>query len=185
MNTSMSLTEKYENYGFMGYEFLTALYYEANTSTTCKFELGKKIVLAKFENDKIYEKVTISASESDSYSGCLLLSEGALVIEMQVNFHIDDVETTAYLRGKDLNISGLKMPKKNKDEESEFESDLILNIDFVDSVWFMIDTAYYEFIQLRVDEDKWEEYRRKLAEYFRTDQNEEHMEYEDTYTEVV
>ena len=155
----MDISTKYNDYANIGYEFLTYLYYNANTSIDINYELGKKIVFAKFVNDKIYEKTVISGEDSDTLSGDLLLSEGALVIEMQLILNLDS-QIPIYIKTKDFNFSGIKMPKLEEGDDNDF----LYRIDYVDQALNYFDFIFDEFIKLRIS-NEWEDKRMEIINY--------------------
>jgi len=155
----MDISTKYNEYANIGYEFLTYLYYNANTNTDINYELGKKIVFAKFIDDKIYEKTVISGEGSDTLSGNLLLSEGALVIEMQLLFNLDS-QVPIYIKAKDFNFSGIKMPKLEEADDNDF----LLRLDYIERVLNYFNYIFDEFIKLRIS-NEWEDKRLEIVEY--------------------
>lgn len=142
--SSMDVVDMYEDYGFLGNEFLTWMWFKMETQPE-EFNCipGSKIVLTKEK-----ESVTIKGEESDLIIGKIALLDGFIVTEM--NLHIESYSFT--IKGSDMSFNGLKMPKVEKDgSENEEEGIILEKIYLIQDVSEKLDTLFKEFIQLRVD----------------------------------
>lgn len=162
-DNTMDTTIKYVNYEFLGRDFLTKIYYDCNTKTDFNFELGQKIVFTKFNNDKPYEKTTISGDYSDTQTAKILLSEGALITELQLLLYKDSEVYTFTLKAADIALNGLKMPKIELEakEEDMFAGSLIIKVNMIDSIFYELDLLYKDFINLRCS-DEWNNVRNDI-----------------------
>lgn len=174
----MDVSNKYNDYQSLGQEFLTCLYFKANTQKT-NYELGKKVVFTKFDDEKKpIEKTTISGDYSDTQTGRLLLSENAIITEMQVLFYEDeDVQVSdsdkyiVTLKASDLSFNGLKTPKIETLKAEEYESSILLKLESIEIVFEILDELYKEFLEMRFS-DKYDEYKLQLKEFANIKENE-------------
>lgn len=142
--SSMDVVDMYEDYGFLGNEFLIWMWFKMETQPEENPCLpGSKIVLTKEK-----ESVTIKGEESDLVIGKIALLDGFVVTEM--NLRIESYSFT--LKGYDMSFNGLKTPKVEKDgSENEEEGIILEKIYLIQDVSEKLDSLFKEFIQLRVD----------------------------------
>lgn len=161
----MDATIKYVNYEFLGRDFLTKIYYDCNTKTYFNFELGQKIVFTKFANGKPYEKTTISGDYSDTQTAKILLSEGAVITELQLLLYKDSEVYTFTLKAADLALNSLKMPKiELGEEENVFAGSLLIKVKMIDDIFYELDSLYKDFIELRCS-DEWNNVRNNIIAF--------------------
>ena len=166
----MDTTIKYEDYAFIGYDFLTTAYYLVNTKEDFNFRLGKKVVFAKFFNDKIFEKIVISGDDSDTESGKLLLSEGALVVEMQLILEDDGDEYLFTLKGKEMAFNGFKAPNiELYGDPDEYEGSIIDKIAMCGKAFELFDDFFGSFIKIRINDEKWNKARLDIINFSKID----------------
>jgi len=168
----MDISTKYNDYQSLGQEFLTCLYFKANTQKT-NYELGKKVVFTKFDDEnKPIEKTTISGDYSDTQTGRLLLSENAIITEMQIKLFeevdegIEIPDSDKYivtLKASDLSFNGFKTPKVEIND-SEYEASVILKMNLIETAFNILDDLYKQFIDIRFSE-KYEDYKLQLKEF--------------------
>lgn len=150
----MDVVDMYEDYGFLGNEFLTWLWFRMEAQEPEEFPClpGSKIVLTKEK-----ESVTIKGEESDLMIGKIALLDGFVVTEM--NLRIESYSFT--LKGSDMSFNGLKMPKVEGDgSENEEEGIILEKIYLIQDVSEKLDTLFKEFIELRLGE--WENELRSI-----------------------
>lgn len=167
----MDLSIKYNNYKFIGYEFLTSVYYLINKKKNNKvdsgdnYSIGKKIVFGKFENGKIFEKTTISGNNDNEDNGKLLLSDNALVIELNIIINYEGDQYSYALKGDDLSLNSLKTPPVEVYGESdEYEGSIIEKVNMCKDAFMLLDKLFKNFIELRMS-DKWDKFKIDIINY--------------------
>jgi len=149
----------YNRYRFLGNEFLTWLWYMIENKQDelrpldqdlTSFEIGNRMVLENHHND-INEKITIKGDNAGLEEGLLALRKGALVAEINLVYRTGEQKWQFNIKGKSLNISGLKTPETARPETKEdvegfvFEKIYLYNrvIDFIEKLFKM-------FVRLRL-----------------------------------
>ena len=167
----MDISTKYNDYQSLGQEFLTCLYFKANTAKP-NYELGKKVVFTKFDDKKPIEKTTISGDDTDTQAGRLLLSENAIITEMQIILNDDSDDYTVTLKASDLNFNGFKTPKVEVyNNLDEYEGSIIEKMSLVEIAFNKLDEMYKEFIDMKFSE-RYDEYKLELKEFANIKENE-------------
>lgn len=153
----------YERYKFLGYEFLTWLWFmmETDFEGLCRlqnelaaFEMGNRLVLENRQTGTV-EVVTIRGDEAGLEEAQLALRKGALVCEMNISFKIGDHQWRYTIKGESLNISTMKVPETGSLESAEdFEGGVLEKIFLYEKGILLLENLYKGFIHLRVS-DVW------------------------------
>jgi len=156
----MDLTTKYEYY-HLGYEFLNQCYYNS-INELVNYSIGNKIVFAYFRESKSFdfkidEKVTITGQEITIENCNQLFKRNFNIIEMQLIFNIDREEIPVYIKAKDMNYSGIKLPKINNKEVSDDYETLMLRFSIIEKLINNIESHYHNFISYKCS-DKYSHY---------------------------
>lgn len=149
----MNSVDKINNYKHLGNDFLTWLYFETDTMST-EFIQGNKIILSK---DK--ESISIKG-ESDLIIGKVALSDGFVVTQMTV-----DVQSYSFsLKGADLCLNGLRMPKVEGDgSKDEIDGMILEKIYLIEEVFRLFDDIFKEYIKIRIN--NWPETVQKIKRW--------------------
>lgn len=153
----------YDRYKFLGYEFLTWLWYmmDSEFEGLCRlqkdlsaFEMGNRLVLENRHTGTV-EVVTIKGDEAGLEEAQLALRKGAMVSEMNISFTIGNQQWRYTIKGESLNISVMKVPETGPMESAEdFEGGVLEKIFLYEKGISLLENLYKGFIQLRVS-DEW------------------------------
>jgi hypothetical protein len=169
------VSEAFENYRFLGNEFLTWLWFcteeqpqmiKDPSGDTVSLAVHKKIVLKKATGKTV--SITIEKdSGEEAEEGMLALKGGAIVTDLSFLLNIGEVEWTFSIKGESFQINSLKptveMPKERHDETApeeigdkqrhDFEASVLdktyLHIQAID----VIDGLFKQYIHLRLSDD--------------------------------
>lgn len=157
--------------GFLGREFLTWLWYVAETSSglmsvieestgrSLEFDVwvDDRLVLES-SNGQAHENVMKGGDPSQSHEAAAALVTGKTVKELKLGLNVKNVgEFTAVLSSENLNPRSLKLPSTAKGEGSSAEDDLpiLTRIRYTETFITVLDGLFTRFLTLRV-EDHWE-----------------------------
>lgn len=163
----LDVSVAYNRYKFLGYEFLTWVWYlidiNSDISELTKDEsdaavdlrIGSRIVLEKQTTDTV-EKITIKGDDAGLEEGRIALRKGALVTELHLQFGKNDQVWTFNIKGESLNISTLKAPDTGPVENKEDIEGVVLEKIYLyyEIINFII-KLYHFFIDVRLSPD-WE-----------------------------
>jgi len=166
----MDISTKYNDYQNLGQEFLEYLYLKANLNDL-NYELGKRIVFAKFDDNKIIEKTVISGDYSDSKTGKLLLVENAKIIEMQILISEDNIAEATKddkyhitLKASDLSLNGFKTPKIETTQTDDYMGSILLKMEQVEIAFKLVDELYKQFLDIRLNADLYDHYQERMVD---------------------
>ena len=161
----------YNQYKFIGEEFLTWLWYLIDTSQNRfntfdididSLEIGNRIVLENRKKETI-ERVTIKGDGASLEEGILALKKGALVTELSLKYRSNKDEWKFTIKGESLNLSGLTTPAMALPETDEdIEGFVIEKAYLYEKVFKFIEKTFNEFINLRIS-DSWNKSERQLV----------------------
>lgn len=168
----------YNRYKFLGYEFLTWLWFLTENGREglrsldpelAFLEIGNRMVLENRVGDAV-ESVTIKGDDAGLEEGRLALKKGAVVTEMNLLYKSGDHEWRFTLKGESFHIAGLKPPPAGPVESREDVEGAILEKVFLcEKVTRLIDVFFRHFIKLRISEKWKEETVPLLREWIRRD----------------
>ena len=158
--------------GFLGREFLTWLWYTAETTTeklqAVGREAGEELSFDLWVDDRIvldgnsgmaHQHVMKGGDPSRSREAEAALATGKTVREMKIGLNVKGVgEFTAVLNSEDLNPRSLRLPSPESGEGVAKPSDMpiVTRLKYMDTFLAVLDGLFARFLALRVDED-WEQ----------------------------
>ena len=149
----------YNRYKFLGYEFLTWLWFvieneqhliRKSLPQPASLKIGNRIKLENHRN-KNPETITIKGDEAGLEEGILALRKGALVTELNIVYETQNCVWQFNIRGESLNIGHLKIQAAGPLEKKEDIEEQVL-----EKTWQygeaiqLVDNLYNNFITLRV-----------------------------------
>lgn len=160
----LDVAVSYNRYKFLGYEFLTWLWFvmekqpealrEAD-SDLISLEVGNRIVLENHRNNT-EESITIKGDQAGLEEGTLALRKGAVVTELNLVYKSGSHEWRFSVKGESLHLSGLKTPQTGPVENKEdMEGAVLEKIFLYEKALALIHNLYKQFIRLRLS-PKWE-----------------------------
>jgi hypothetical protein len=161
----LDIAVSYNRYKFIGYEFLTWLWFSTETETEhlkslnpdmTDLKIGNRIVLENHIK-RTSETITIKGDDADLEEGILSLNKGALVTELQLIYKSDNQEWLFTIKGESLSLFNLKLPQTGPIESKEDMDGIVLEkIYLMEKLMRGMDKLYTEFVRLRVDQN-WKE----------------------------
>lgn len=152
----------FNRYRFLGYEYLTWLWFVIDADQErikelgpepVSVEIGNRIVL---ENNKRggKESLTIKGDDAGLEEGMLALRKGALVTELNLLFKANEQEWRFTIKGESLHFSGFKTPPTGPVESGEDLEGAVLEKTYLcEQAMQWMDQLYRRFIVLRVSEE--------------------------------
>jgi hypothetical protein len=160
----LDVAVSYNRYKFLGYEFLTWLWFamekkpEALRETDpelASLEVGNRIVLENHRNNT-EESITIKGDQAGLEEGTLALRKGAVVTELNLIYKSGNHEWRYSVKGESLHLSGLKTPQTGPVENKEdMEGAVLEKISLYEKALALNHHLYKQFIRLRLS-TKWE-----------------------------
>ena len=154
----------YSRYKFIGYEFLTWLWFVMENqpqllrqvdNELVSLDVGNRMVLENNRNEDV-QSVTIKGDPAGLEEGLLALRKGAVVTELKLVYKAGNNEWRFGLKGESLNMSSLKPPPVGTVERSEdVEGAVLEKIFLYEKIFSLVNNIYKAFIQLRVS-DRWD-----------------------------
>ncbi len=161
----LDISVAYNRYKFVGYEFLTWMWYviEHDPSQlnhvipeTVNFTIGNRIMLQNAVNDAV-ETITIKGDDAGLEEGVLALKKGALVTEIHLRVAEAENEWQLTLKGESLNISNLRLPETGQIENrDDMEGATLEKIFLYEKIMDWLDAVYDFFIKIRLSPE-WNE----------------------------
>jgi hypothetical protein len=155
----------YERYKFLGYEFLTWLWFliEKDREQLNKMEeeltsleIGNRIVLENRLGETA-ESITIKGDDADLKEGMLALRKGAVVTELNLVYTWGDQEWRFTMKGENFNLANLKPPETGAAEsKDDIEGAILEKIYLYEKAVSLVDRIFAHFIRLRISND-WNE----------------------------
>lgn len=149
----------YNRYAFLGYEFLTWLWYlierdpetlRAADPELVVMEIGNRLVLENHLQEAV-ETITIRGDDAGLEEGRLALRKGALVSELSLAFKAGDHDWRMTLKGESLTIAGLKTPETGPVEAGEsMEGRVLEKLYLCERPSELVDALYRRFVGLRI-----------------------------------
>lgn len=160
----LDIAVAYNKYKFVGYEFLTWIWFltendydfiEKTAPEIKLFYIDNKIVIENFREDSS-EKITINGDNANLDEGALAIKKGALVTEMKIQLKTDeDIDFKFIIKGESLDISGFGIPKhKFSNTPDEIEASVIEKAYFLQKLTIIVDKLFQKFIYIRIS-DTW------------------------------
>ena len=155
----IDIATAYNKYKFLGYEFLTWLWFIMENAPEKvadpeqmirTAQIGNRVILEnpKFERT---ERITAKGDSTNFDTGMLSLRQGALVTEMSLLLKGDGHEWQLVIKGENLSLSNLKTPPTAPVESSEDVESAVLEKAFLlEHVLVWIDQLFQTFIKQRI-----------------------------------
>lgn len=157
----LDVSVSYNRYKFLGYEYLTWLWFVVeNDPETIRnleqepvsLEIGNRIVVVNKKRDAI-ETITIKGDDAGLEEAMLALRKGAVVTELNLLLKADDQQWRFTLKGESLHIVGFKTPPTGPVEsEEDLEGAILEKANLCDRAIQCMDKLFKQFITLRVSE---------------------------------
>jgi hypothetical protein len=154
----LDISVAYNRYKFVGYEFLTWLWYAIEHDPAqlnhvipenINFTIGNRIMLQNAVHDAV-ETITIKGDDAGLEEGVLALKKGALVTEIHLRVTEAENEWQLTLKGESLNISNLRLPETGQIEKKEdVEGAVLEKIFLYEKILGWLDAVYDFFIKIR------------------------------------
>lgn len=158
----LDISVAYNRYKFLGYEFLTWLWFlienEQNTineivQEPMSLEIGNRIVLENLRKE-VLESITIQGDDAGLEEGVIALRKGAVVTEINLVYKGNDFESNFTVKGEGLSVSGLKVPQSGHIESrKDMEGAVIEKVYLYNRVLQLTDSLFKHFIRLRGSND--------------------------------
>jgi hypothetical protein len=158
----LDVAVSYNRYKFLGYEYLTWLWFaiEKNQDEITKLEqepvsleIGNRIVLVNKQKDTV-ESITIKGDDAGLEEGILALKKGAVVTELNLSCKTGDQEWRFTVKAESLHMAGLKCPQTGYVESQEdLEGAVLEKVYLYEKAFQLTDNLFKQFIRLRVSED--------------------------------
>jgi len=173
----LDVSVSYNRYKFIGYEFLTWLWFsienepekiQAVAKDLDSLTLGNRMVIENRRNDEVLEAITIKGDDAGLEEGLLALKKGAVVTEMNLVQTMGDNIWSYTLKGESFNISSLKTPVVGQVESGDdIEGAIIEKVYLHNQVIQLIKTLFIVFIKKRVS-DRWPETVNRIKKWIRS-----------------
>lgn len=158
----LDVSVSYNRYRFLGYEYLTWLWFfiENGQDEIKKLEqepvslqIGNRIVLENRQKDTV-ESITIKGDDADLEEGILALRKGAVVSELNLWYKLGDQEWRFTVKAESLHMVSLKCPATGSVESQEdVEGAVLEKVYLCEKAVQLTDNLFKQFITLRVSED--------------------------------
>jgi hypothetical protein len=155
----LDISVAYNRYKFVGYEFLTWLWFVIENDPArlnqviqenVNLTIGNRIMLQNAPHDAV-ETITIKGDDAGLEEGVLALKKGALVTEIHLRVTEAENEWQFTLKGESLNISNLKLPDTGQIEtRDDMEGAVLEKIYLYERIMGWLDTVYIFFIKIRI-----------------------------------
>ncbi|QTA84640.1 hypothetical protein [Desulfonema magnum] len=162
----LDVSVSYNRYKFLGYEFLTWLWFLIEKDRNklkelepeiSSLEIGNRIVLENNINDA-GETVTIKGDDAGLEEGMLALKKGAVVTELNLSYKSDDQQEWRFtIKGESFNIANLKPPETGAIEsKDDIEGAVLEKAYLYEKAVIFVDNVFKYFVKLRLSKD-WNE----------------------------
>jgi hypothetical protein len=155
----------YEKYKFLGYEFLTWLWFVIETDQesirkfqpeTKSLDMGNRLVL---ENRKMgtVETITIKGDDAGLEEARLSLKKGAIVSEMNLMYRSGAEKWQFTIKGESFHISNMKTPETTPagmaESGEDWEAGVLERIFLYEKGILLMKNLYQGFIRLRIQNE--------------------------------
>jgi len=159
----LDIAVAYNRYKFIGYEFLTWVWFVINNHPELltpldpdfvSLETGNRIVLENIRKEAL-ESITIKGNDPDLQEGKLTLGKGGLVTELNLVLTCGANRWQFTIKGESLNLSNFKIPYTGPIEsEEQLEGAVLEKIYLYSKAIEFIDNLFKTFIKTRLS-DQW------------------------------
>lgn len=159
----LDVSVAYHRYKFLGYEYLTWLWFvmerdeekiRALAAEAVSLEIGNRIVLENKRTDAP-ESITITGGDAGLEEGKLALRKGAIVTELNLFLKAGEHQWQFTLKGDGLHFASFKTPPTGPTESrDDLEGAVLEKAYLYDKAIQCMDELFKTFIILRVS-DEW------------------------------
>jgi hypothetical protein len=158
----LDVSVSYNRYKFLGYEYLTWLWFVIDQDQAkivglepepVSIEIGNHIVLENKKRDAA-ESITIKGNDAGLEEGMVALRKGAVVTELNLLLKADEQQWQFTLKGESLHFVSFKTPSTGALESKEDLEGAVLEKAYLcERAIQCIDRLFKQFIILRLSED--------------------------------
>jgi hypothetical protein len=158
----LDIAVSYNRYKFLGYEYLTWLWFviEKNQDAIGKaghepvsLQIGNRMVLENRHKDTV-ESITIKGDDAGLEEAMLALRKGAVVTELHLSCKTGDQEWRFTIKAESLHMAGLQCPRTGSVySEEDLEGAVLEKVYLYEKAVQFTDNLFKQFITLRVSED--------------------------------
>ncbi|HIE54813.1 MAG TPA: hypothetical protein EYP90_06490 [Chromatiaceae bacterium] len=160
----LDLALAYNRYRFLGYEFLTWLWYfvenkkysslydssQTQQIDSFSLQIGNRLVLENRQNEGL-ETITIKGDDAGLEEGILALRKGAVVSELNLKYNHASRQWCFTVKGESLNVSNLKFPDPQIVEtKADLESAALDKIFMTEKLVDLIEDLFSRFVRQRL-----------------------------------
>ena len=159
----LDVSVSYNRYKFLGYEFLTWLWFMMETdqeslrniqNDIVSIDVGNRLVLENRHTGAV-ETVTIKGDDAGLEEARLALKKGAMVSEMNMSYKSGDQKWQFTLKGESFHLSSLKIPETGPvEKEEDWEGAVLEKMYLYEKAVKLVGALYRGFINLRIM-DEW------------------------------
>lgn len=159
----LDISVSYNRFAFLGYEFLTWLWFmidqnpgelSSHAEKPVFFDVGNRIVIENRVGSDAVETLTIKGDDAGLEEALLALRKGALVSEMNLFYREADSEWQFTIKGESLHLASVKTPKTGHVTNGEdVEGALLEKTYLYEGVTTAVRALYRQFVQIRLSED--------------------------------
>ncbi|MFH1982790.1 MAG: hypothetical protein ABIL58_13180 [Pseudomonadota bacterium] len=159
----LDISVSYNRFAFLGYEFLTWLWFmidqdagalSSHQEKPVFFDVGNRIVIENRMGSDALETITIKGDDAGLEEAILALRKGAQVSEMNLFYREADSEWQFTIKGESLHLASLKTPKTGLVTNGEdVEGALLEKTYLYEGVITAVRTLYRQFINIRLSEE--------------------------------
>jgi hypothetical protein len=159
----LDISISYNRYKFLGYEFLTWLWFMMESDQEYLRNIQKDIVTIDFGNRLVLENrhtgametITIKGDDAGLEEARLALKKGAMVSEMNMSYKSGEQKWQFTLKGESFHISTMKIPETGPlEKEEDWEGAVLERIFLYEKAISLVKGLYQSFINLRIL-DEW------------------------------
>lgn len=158
----LDVAVSYNRYKFLGYEYLTWLWFVIEKDRDrirgvgqepVGLEIGNRIVLENKRSEAI-ERITIQGDDAGLEEGILALRKGGVVTELNLSYRVADQDWHFTVKAESLHMTGLKCPRTGPVEsEEDIEGAVLEKVYLCEKAVQLMSDLFGEFIRLRVSQD--------------------------------
>ena len=158
----MDVAIAYDKYKFIGYEFLTWLWFVIESDheylnriqpELLALDVGNRLVLENRKTGTV-ETITIKGDDAGLEEARLSLKKGGLVSEMNLSYRAGDQKWQFTVKGESFHISTLKIPETGPVESDEdWEGGVLERIYLYEKAITLVRELYKGFIRLRIQNE--------------------------------
>lgn len=152
----------YNRYKFLGFEFLTWLWFTIENNQVylknlqedlASLDIGNRVVLENRQSEAM-ETVTIKGDDAGLEEGRLALKKGAVVTEMNLSFKFGDQKWQFTLKGESLGMGNLKTPETGPVEsKDDLEGAMLEKSYLYDKAMGFVSLIFNVFMKHRVSHE--------------------------------